>query len=386
MTRLWHLAVVEALVLVVAAIGCAPPDRGASTVGARLYVINGAEASVSLVDPGSGQGQGALTVPRGAWQVVPGRRGREEGLLALAAPDGALTHFRRTGHGGAWVPQPVAPEPGAVIRLVAGDGAHHAAAAYAPRSEDAGVRGAACRLALIDAVNGRVERTATVCAGGADTVQAIALRRGPDGPVAFVALWRQAAAAPGGSPAGGRLATVHLQTGAAVASAPLPGVPEQLLVAPAPEGAGQRLYAVTATTHAAASRDSAVGAGALAAEATEWRLTGFDPDTLLVETEQALSHRPLWLSVTPDGRRAFAVAGPTSLLTPSVVLRVDLVGGSASLIREAPGRAMGLAVTGDRLFLADPDGRQLWVLDHRARPVRTFHTGQHPIAVVLTAP
>jgi hypothetical protein len=182
MTRLWHLAVAEALVLVVAAIGCAPPDRGASVTGARLYVINGAEASVSLVDPGSGRGHGALPVPQGAWQVVPGRRGREEGLLALAAPDGALTHLRRTGHGGAWVPQAVAPEPGAVIRLVAGDGAHHAAAAYVPRSEDAGARGAACRLALIDAVSGQVERTATVCAGEADTVQAIALGRGPDGP------------------------------------------------------------------------------------------------------------------------------------------------------------------------------------------------------------
>ena len=122
-----------------------------------------------------------------------------------------------------------------------------------------------------------------------------------------------------------------------------------------------------------------MGAGALAAEATEWRLTGFDPDTLHVETEQRLPYRPLWLGVTPDGRRAFAVAGPTSLLTPSVVLRIDLLGGSASLLRAAPGRVMGLAVTGDRLFLADPEGDELWVMDHGGRLARTVRVGRHPI-------
>ena len=129
-----------------------------------------------------------------------------------------------------------------------------------------------------------------------------------------------------------------------------------------------------------------MGAGALAAEATEWRLTGLDPDTLHVESEQRLPYRPLWLGVTPDGRRAFAVAGPTSLLTPSAVLRIDLLGGSASLLRAAPGRVMGLAVTGDRLFLADPEGEALWVTDHRGRLARTVRVGRHPIAVALSAP
>ena len=60
---------------VVAALGCAPPDRGASAPGARLYVVNGADASVSLVDPGSGRGLGAVPVPHGTQQAVPDASG-----------------------------------------------------------------------------------------------------------------------------------------------------------------------------------------------------------------------------------------------------------------------------------------------------------------------
>ena len=157
-------------------------------------------------------------------------------------------------------------------------------------------------------------------------------------------------------------------------------------MAPAPDGPRRRLYAVTAVPSAEASQDGAVGAGALAAEATEWRLTGLDPATLHVESEQRLPSRPLWLGVTPDGRRAFAVAGPTSLLTPSVVLRLDLLGGSASPLRAAPGRVMGLAVTGDRLFLADPEGDELWVTDHGGRLARPVRVGRHPIGLALGAP
>ena len=47
---------------------------------------------------------------------------------------------------------------------------------------------------------------------------------------------------------------------------------------------------------------------------------------------------------------------------------------------------MGLAVTGDRLFLADPEGDALWVTDHRGRLARTVRVGRHPIAVALGAP
>ena len=180
----------------------------------------------------------------------------------------------------------MALEPGAVARLIAGDGDRHAVAAYALRREAAGRPGPVCRLALIDLEGASVERALPVCAGERDAVQALALERGPDGPTAYVALWREAS--PGAGPGGGRLAAVHLPTGAVRASAPLPGVPEQLLVAPAPDGPPRRLYAVTAMPSAEASQDGAVGAEALAAEATEWRLTGFDPATLHVESEQRL--------------------------------------------------------------------------------------------------
>ncbi len=347
-------------------------------------MVNGADASVSLVDPGSGRGLGAVPVPPGTQQAVPGRVGGDEALLTLAAPAGSLTLLRRGGREDAWASRPVALEPAAVARLITGDGGHHAVAAYALRSAGAGRPGPACRLALIGLADAAVERTLPVCAGEGDSVQALALAPGPDGPLAYVALWRQAA--PGAGPGGARLAAVHPQTGAVRASAPLPGVPEQLLLAPAPEGTPRRLYAVAAVPSAGASQDGAVGAGALAAEAAEWRLTGLDPDTLHVESEQRLPHRPLWLGVTPDGRRAYAVAGPTSLLTPSVLLRIDLHTGSAALLRDAPGRVMGLAVTGDRLFLADPDGDGLWVMDHGGRLGRPVRVGRHPVAMALSTP
>ncbi len=383
-TRCQGKAVAVAVLVVLAAVGCAPPDRGASAPGARLYVVNGADASVSLVDPGSGRGLGTVPAPPGTQQVVPGRVGSDEALLTLAAPAGALTRLRRSVQDDAWASQPVALEPGAVARVIAGDGERHAAAAYALPSERAGRPGPTCRLALIGLADAAVERTLPVCAGERDSAQALALARGPDGPIAYVALWREAT--PGGGPGSGRLAAVHPATGAVLASAPLPGIPEQLLLAPAPEGPGRRLYAVAAVPTAEASQDGAAGAGALAAEAAEWRLTGLDPATLHVESEQRLPYRPLWLGVAPDGRRAFAVAGPTSLLTPSVVLRVDLLGGGAALLREAPGRVIGLAVTDDRLFLADPEGDRLWATDHRGRQARTVRVGRHPIAVALGAP
>ena len=47
---------------------------------------------------------------------------------------------------------------------------------------------------------------------------------------------------------------------------------------------------------------------------------------------------------------------------------------------------MGLAVTGDRLFLADPEGDELWVMDHRGRPARPVRVGRHPIGLALGAP
>ncbi len=82
MTRRQGVAVAVAVAVaglaVVAALGCAPPDRGVSAPGARLYVVNGTDASVSLVDPGSGRGLGTVPVPHGTQQAVAGRVGSDE--------------------------------------------------------------------------------------------------------------------------------------------------------------------------------------------------------------------------------------------------------------------------------------------------------------------
>ena len=47
---------------------------------------------------------------------------------------------------------------------------------------------------------------------------------------------------------------------------------------------------------------------------------------------------------------------------------------------------MGLAVTGDRLFLADPDADGLWVMDHGGRLGRPVRVGRHPVAMALSTP
>jgi len=76
-----------------------------------------------------------------------------------------------------------------------------------------------------------------------------------------------------------------------------------------------------------------------------------------VPKRQALSPAPLLLE---GAWRAYAVAGPLSLLTRTVLLCVDLLAGGTVVLSEAPGRGMGLAVTGDRLYVADPEGSGVW--------------------------
>ena len=92
----------------------------------------------------------------------------------------------------------MALELGAVARVIAGDGARHADAGVRPAGRGAGRPGPACRLALIGLADAVVERTLPVCAGERESVQALALEGGPDGPIAYVGLWGQAR--PGGGP------------------------------------------------------------------------------------------------------------------------------------------------------------------------------------------
>ena len=214
-------------------------------------MVNGADASVSLVDPGSGRGLGTVPVPHGTQQAVPGRVGSDEALLTLAAPAGALTRLRRSGPDGAWASRPVALEPGAVARVIAGDGARHAVAAYALRGEGGGTPGPACRLALIGLADAVVERALPVCAGERDLVQALALERGPDGPIAYVALWRQAA--PGAGPGGPGSRRCTCRPAPCGPARRCRASPSSCWWRPRPTGPPRRLYAVTAVPSAEAS-------------------------------------------------------------------------------------------------------------------------------------
>ena len=119
--------------------------------------------------------------------------------------------------------------------------------------------------------------------------------------------------------------------GAVIATAPLAGVPSQVVVAAAPGRRGQRLYVVDAEP--GPEGDYAAGG--------RWRLLGLDPLSLDVESEFALGFLPNRLVIAPDGDYAYALAQPNH-----AVRQIDLAHGAQRVVvATLPGTGLGLAVT-----------------------------------------
>jgi hypothetical protein len=156
------------------------------------------------------------------------------GPPATGGPE--LTYVAPGAAGARWVARPVSLAPGARVRLLAGDGGDYAAAVYAS-PEGGGGRApadAACGLALIDLRTGAVEAAYPVCAPR-ELPTGLALGRTPEGPVAYLALWRRATPADRAFlPAGARLVRLAARTGAPLGEAPANGLPR-------PAGAGGSL-------------------------------------------------------------------------------------------------------------------------------------------------
>jgi hypothetical protein len=196
--------------------------------------------------------------------------------------------------------------------------------------------------------------------------------------VAYLALWDARAAA-------GRVVAVDAGSGAVLGAQDVRGVPGDVAVAPAPGGAGVRLYCVVAAPAAggAAGPDAD---GARSSPDRSWRLLGLHAVTLEPESEVTLPWPAHGLAVAPDGRDAYAYAGPGSLLWGSVLLRVDLVAGAAAPLGPVPGSGIGgLAVTADRVYVPDSGGDTVWVADRRGRPLPALPTGRRPLAVAAGA-
>jgi DNA-binding beta-propeller fold protein YncE len=165
---------------------------------------------------------------------------------------------------------------------------------------------------------------------------------------------------------------IRAETGGVIASAPLAGVPSQVVVASAPGRLGQRLYVVDAEP--GPEGDYAAGG--------RWRLLGLDPVSLDVESEFALGFLPNRLVpnrlvIAPDGDYAYALAQPNN-----AVRQIDLAHGAQRVLATLPGTSLGLAVSGERIYVSNPYGREVWALDRRqGRLLQTIPVGAHPVAI-----
>lgn len=205
-------------------------------------------------------------------------------------------------------------------------------------------------------------------------MSALALGGGLDAAVAYLSVEQSALSGAGRlGPTSRRLLAVDVQSGAVLAATPLAGSVSSVILGAAADVTSPRLYAAETVTDIEHEPSSP----------TRSRLLVLDAVTLEAAVAIPLRYRPLALAVTPDGRYAYALVSSSCLLAESVLMRVDLATGMATLLPPLPGRAMGLVATTDRIYLASPETGAVWVVDlRRGRVVRTITVGRQPVAVV----
>ena len=290
---------------------------------------------------------------------------------------------------GGWAARAVPLETGARAVLLAGDGGTAAAVVYVVVDDHRGGAGGAggaagpCRLAVVDLSRSALAGAHAACAPG-EQPTGLALGTDPAGrPVAFLGLWRPAAA---GAPEAARLVALDARTGrlrgayrfgAGAATGPL-------TLAADPTGR-PRLYALGAMLDT--TPQPLDDFGLRFAEATDWRLLEFHPDDLTPAGEYALRHGAAGLTVAPDGRDAYTVSRGGGA-SGALLQRIDLTTGTATVLGRAPGgSAAGAEVTvaHDRLYVPDTWGDRLWVLDRAGRPLGTVPTGRRPLGLAVGA-
>jgi hypothetical protein len=389
----------------VTAAGCAAgAPTGAAGRAVALYVGNARDGTITRLDAASGRALGSpLPGGEAPWQLAAGPAGALLVLpvgARLGRPEVRMIYVAR-GPGG-WRARPVPLEPGARAPLLAGGG-RYAVVAYEAEATPAGPEPARCRVALFDLARGRLGAPRDVC-GGRDTVVGLAVEGaggaedgGAGRVLAYLALWRRPAAAGDcggvagdattGGDTGSRVVALHPATGAAVAGAPLAGVPGPLVLAAAPGRLGRRLYAAEALPAPLVAVPGEPPADCLWAGYDEqfegaraWRVWGLDATTLAPTGEHAVPYPPRALAATPDGDDAFVLAGHAALL------RLGPAGGPAVPFATLPDRAVGLAATDGQVFTLDSFGDRVWSLDRaRGRVLRTIPTGRSPLGLALAA-
>jgi DNA-binding beta-propeller fold protein YncE len=385
------------MVTVGLAAGCAPSGQGAPGRAERLYALNALDGTLTPLD-GERAAVAGPPLPAGdaPAQVAPGPGGSLFVLSFARDRPAGLTHVVRDQ--GTWRARPVPIGASLQQAALAADGGRYAAVVHhtptrlgaepGPPALPAGAPEGRCRLTLLDLATGET-RTHVVCGPG-EQVAGVALRAGPDGPVAYLGIsdTRSPEAGPGDArtptPPGSaaprslrdRVAAVDARTGRVLAVRALASSPERLQFAPlgpdtgSPEG---RLYVL----------EGAPGAESDYSPLGRWRLLGLHPATLETEQEAVLGVRVGALAVAPDGAHAYAVtAGGKD------VLQVNLATGVSRRLGALPGYNAGaMTVTAHHVFVPNPLGSEVWVLDRRdGRPAATILVGRRPVAVVAARP
>ena len=222
---------------------------------------------------------------------------------------------------------------------------------------------------MLDLAGGPAVRHLSVCAPG-ESRFGLALADAPTGAVVYAGLWRGAATA--GGAGSGALVALDAATGAVLRRAPLAGVPERLVVAPAPGGGGRRLYAV----------EGWPGPEARSPEDERWRLLGLDPTTLATEAVHPVRGDLPGFVVAPDGEEAYALEGARRLL------RLDLHTGAVTVLATLPGQGVASLAATERWVYAPHSfggGSAVWAIDRRSgRLDRTVAVGRSPVALTLS--
>jgi hypothetical protein len=363
----------------VAGVACAPAGGSPAGGGQTLYVADGVGGTVARLDGHTGRPLGPpLAAGPMPWQLAVGPDG---GVLALSGSPTAARPLTRVGRTGAgWATHPVALTGPVREGRLAGDGGRYAVVVDRPPAgpvgpaTDPAAAPPGCRLTLVDVPAGTVAATSAIC-GPHDLVTGLAFEGGPDGPVAYVALWNLRPRAPGEAPGApgapeapeapgppavpNRVLAVQAQSGRPVAEFPVAGVPGLAAVGPATGRLGRRLYVVERLS---SPLDDPPGP-------PRGRLLGLHPTTLEVESDRPLDALPTRLVVAADGDAAYALHDHT-------LTRLGLDGGPDRSVA-LPERGLALAVTRDRVYVSSAYGPELWAFRRRdGRLVATIRVGQ----------
>jgi hypothetical protein len=168
----------------------------------------------------------------------------------------------------------------------------------------------------------------------------------------------------------GRLIAVDALSGKTLNVLSLQGAPSNTLLGSGPYRVDQRLYVV----------ETVPGPESEYSSPQRWNVTSLDPVTLETLSQLTMAEMPLWLAIDDDGLNAYFTIGGTNSL-----MHLNLVSGAVRHLATLPGFGLGMAVSHDRVFVPNPEGSELWVIDRRTGRRRPpLAVGRHPIGVVIS--